>query len=116
MPSSFSVAAARDSVTRGVLAFVGAQERFFSDHGTYTADTTLLRTLTPEPLPPGVQIQVLDAQPAGYALEGTHPAFTGRSCVLLAGSSPAIVVPLTRSQRRAGRAAAFTLPVVCDDA
>jgi len=108
----------RDSVRAGVLSVLSAEERYFSDANTYTVDTALLRVLADSqgvPIPSGVVVTVLIARPFGYALEGTHPRFAGRSCVLLASDSPEIPAPKTRLEGLTPVPSGLdSLAVVCD--
>jgi hypothetical protein len=101
----------RDSVIQGIWIAASAEERFFSDHGTYLAEWTRLSREAPRPLPVDVGVELHAFGPAGYAIVAKHPAWGGRSCVHI--TSDVRPDPPLATLREGRRAIADS--VVCDD-
>jgi hypothetical protein len=92
------------SVRRDLRSLVGAQETFYSDHGTYSPDLAALK-LT---LSDSVTIKFAEFNKNAYAAVGTMKGVDGASCVLMIGRVNAI--PKTAG----GKAAEAEGAVMCD--
>lgn len=82
---------------------VVAQERHWSDHGTYTTDVSALGFFekgrrTP---PDSASVQVISAGGRGWSGIATHRALRGKSCVVFVGNADELPkVPVTLAGRR----------------
>jgi hypothetical protein len=101
-----------EAVRSSLHAIASAEERYYSDHGTYTTDVAALLEYPGCDIKPAVSITIHTASADGWAASGTHPGFPGRSCVQWVSRPGAIPVPVTRQDGRRGD----ELPggVVCD--
>jgi hypothetical protein len=68
-------------IRRGLRRLVAAEQGFFAENGAYTEDFERLR-FSPEG---DAQIRFLWVTREGWAASGTHPAISGRDCVIFVG-------------------------------
>ena len=103
-----------EAVTSSLRAVASAQEAYYADHGTYTADLDALRRYPGCHIQLDVTITIHEGTSRGWAASGFHPQFPERSCVQWVSRPGGASVPLTRRESRRGDA----LPggVVCDSA
>jgi len=96
--------AAFDQIRRSLRVLVAAEQGFYAENGTYSGDLGRLAFR-----PSGEsQVKFLWVTRQGWAASGTHPALSGRDCVVFVGVANAAPTTLrfTRSGREGG--------VVCD--
>ena len=68
----------------GLRSLVVAQERYYSQHGTYTTDARELGVLSTSTTD-SMRVQVIFAGGRGWTGVATHRALRGRSCVIYVG-------------------------------
>jgi hypothetical protein len=97
-------AAAFDQIRRSLRLLVAAEQAFYAENGTYSADLDRIGFR-----PSGEsQVRFLWLSPQGWAASGTHPALPGRDCVTFVGAADA--PPTTLRYTRSGREGVL----VCD--
>ena len=111
-PSSGPTLTPVGAVTSSLRAVAAAQEKHYSDHGSYSTDLAALRRYPGCVIQPGVTITIHEGGAWGWAASGFHPGFPDRSCVQWVSRPGGVPVPLTTFEKRRGDA----LPggVVCD--
>lgn len=90
---------------KNLLELASRQEIHRATAGTYASRPAALDFQPTD----GVRLTILEAGEAGWAGSATHPALSGKSCVIFFGDAPP---PRTAGGQRATRAAS----VVCDAA
>jgi len=100
------------AVTSSLRAVAAAQERYYTDHGTYSADLKALERYPGCVIQPRVTITFHEAGTRGWAASGFHPAFPDRSCVQWVSRPDSVPVPRTLLEQR--RADEKPGGVVCD--
>ncbi len=97
-------ASAFDQIRRSLRVLVAAEQGFYAENGTYSGDLDRLAFR-----PSGEsQVKFLWVTRQGWAASGTHPALSGRDCVVFVGVANA--APTTLRFTRSGREGV----VVCD--
>jgi hypothetical protein len=100
------------AVTSSLHAVATAEEKYYTEHGTYTTEVGALRRYPGCSVQPGVTITIHEANADGWAASGFHPGFASRSCVQWFSLPGAVAVPVTALERLRGD----SIPggVVCD--
>jgi hypothetical protein len=100
------------AVTSSLRAVAAAQEKHYTDHGTYSSDLQALRRYPGCVIQPQVRITFHEASKRGWAASGFHPMFPERSCVQWVSRPDGVPVPQTLLEKR--RADEKPGGVVCD--
>jgi hypothetical protein len=100
------------AVTSSLRAVAAAQEKHYTDHGTYSTNLEALRRYPGCVIQPGVTITFHEGSTRGWAGSGFHRGFPDRSCVQWVSRPDGVPVPLTLLEQR--RADEVPGGVVCD--
>jgi hypothetical protein len=104
---------AADAITsaRALLTnLVTAQEKYWYDHGRYSADLKALGVSTKEGQP---KAQLLAAGGSGWTALAEHPSLKGKTCVVFVGNGPELA-PISRTPDPKLKAASEGTPA-CDE-
>jgi hypothetical protein len=88
------------AVTSSLRAVAAAQEKYYTDHGTYSTDLQALQRYPGCVIQPRVTITFHEASTRGWAASGFHPAFPDRSCVQWVSRPDGVPVPHTLLEKR----------------
>jgi hypothetical protein len=103
-------------VRTSLRAVATAQETYWTEHGTYTTDLSVLRQVMEGiescEIQEGVTVRIAEASENGWAAEANHPEYPGRSCVQWY-AKPGAVEPIATA-REGKRGDESPGRVICD--
>lgn len=85
IPAGYRNSNARNFMRMRLRELTVAEEQYYQEKNTYTADLALLSTYLLKRTGDVVVVRVLSAGVAGWSAEATTPALPGKSCVVYAG-------------------------------